>query len=392
MNDDKNEKLNVLLIGANLYGEMASSQRVFNLFSPMIEMYNVMVTNLVHRQCLGATNNSRVRIVEPSCEQKIVNRIQYLFLLYKIIDHAFRRDSINIIYHYGYPALSTMRALSYAKKKGYVVVFDIVENIYAYTVKTMSISGIKVWVERQAIHKISKIGSACFAISDSLVRLCKDITHSEIPVYLLPISVDVNKLSAVPKRHKKANEISIFYGGSFGKKDGIRYLIESFTRAWGENQDLRLILTGRIAKEDKGELQTLLATCASKSAINYLGCLPIDDYYAEMASADILCMPRVNTLFANSGFPFKLGEYLASGNAVVATKTSDVCKYLQHKKSAYLIPPESIDDMVEAFMQLSMNRELRTSIGQNGQKVASDFFDIRVVSIYLYERLCLINQ
>jgi hypothetical protein len=31
-------------------------------------------------------------------------------------------------------------------------------------------------------------------------------------------------------------------------------------------------------------------------------------------------MPRNNSDFANTGFPFKLGEYMATGNCVISAK------------------------------------------------------------------------
>ena len=43
------------------------------------------------------------------------------------------------------------------------------------------------------------------------------------------------------------------------------------------------------------------------------GFLLEDEYYKILPHSDVLLMTRINSKYANAGFPFKLGEYLASG-------------------------------------------------------------------------------
>lgn len=95
----------------------------------------------------------------------------------------------------------------------------------------------------------------------------------------------------------------------------------------------------------------------------------------------------MNSVFANSGFPFKLGEYLASGNVVIATRTSDIEKYLTHKQNAYLIQPEDSEMIAEAILELAEDDKLRKKIGTNGQVSARENFDAPKVSDYLYNTI-----
>lgn len=48
------------------------------------------------------------------------------------------------------------------------------------------------------------------------------------------------------------------------------------------------------------------------------------EYYQELANADVLLMIRTNSSFANAGFPYKLGEYIATQNPVICTNVSDI--------------------------------------------------------------------
>lgn len=380
-------KINIILLGANYYGEMASSQRVYNLFNSLANKNLVTIHNIVHCQNENLVLDHKVCVYSPSLKRRVLNRLIYPFYILKRLKQCYCKETKNIIYHYGYPSVESVFFLKMAQKMGIKIVFDIVENIYAFSTQHMSLIHKLKYVSGIYLAKnVAHLGDMCCAISQPLMGLCEQLTRKQIPILFLPISVDVNLVASYAK-NRDNNSTIVFYGGSFGKKDGFPYLIQGFTQAWKQNKQLCLYLTGKIARESLEEVQGLLNQSEAADAIHYFGCVPKDVYYAYVANADILCMPRVNSLFANSGFPFKLGEYLATGNAVVATRTSDVDKYLTHKKNAYLIEPENADAICDAIMELSADKENRISIGQAGKKVAQDYFDINIVSTRLYNIL-----
>lgn len=380
--------INIILLGANYYGEMAPSQRVYNLFSPLVKTGNITLHNIVYAQDKSLICDNQVAIIYPKGNNKILKHVGYVHLSRLMIQKWYAADRNNIIYYFGSPSIENFIFLSRAKRMGYKIVFDIVENIYAHNSKKASLIHCMLNLSKLFFVKyLAKIGDLCFGISDALVALCKQLTKEQIPVLLLPISVDVEKVCSYKNDVKNADEIAVFYGGSFGQKDGIAYLIEGFTRAWQQDKRLKLYLTGKIAKESAGELEQYIMQSDAKEAIQYLGCLPTEAYYDRMANSDILCMLRVNSVFANSGFPFKLGEYLASGNAVIATRTSDIEKYLTHKQNAYLIKPEDSELIAEAILALAGDEALRKKIGTAGQMVAKENFDANKVSMYMINEI-----
>ena len=99
------------------------------------------------------------------------------------------------------------------------------------------------------------------------------------------------------------------------------------------------------------------------------------DYFKTLASADILCMTRINSPFANAGFPFKLGEYLATGNPVIATDVSDIGLYLEDKKNVVLAQPSSSESLIEAIRYLISEPEKRKAIGLMGLKKCEETFN-----------------
>ena len=94
-------------------------------------------------------------------------------------------------------------------------------------------------------------------------------------------------------------------------------------------------------------------------------------------------MTRVNSKFANAGFPFKLGEFLASGKAVVATNIGDVPNYLFNDINAILIEPDSVDEIANALLMLISDPQKRERLGIQARKTAEHCFDSDIVSMKL---------
>ena len=57
------------------------------------------------------------------------------------------------------------------------------------------------------------------------------LTQGKVPIHYLPISVDLN--SFPEKQYGINSTVSLFYAGSFGKKDGLPVLLDAFDRLAG---------------------------------------------------------------------------------------------------------------------------------------------------------------
>ena len=79
--------------------------------------------------------------------------------------------------------------------------------------------------------------------------------------------------------------------------------------------------------------------------------------------------------FANAGFPFKLGEFLATGKPVIASRVSDVERFLVDRESAMLIQAGSSEAIYKAAEFLLENPEAARAIGERGREVANASFN-----------------
>ena len=173
------------------------------------------------------------------------------------------------------------------------------------------------------------------------------------------------------------SSVSLFYAGSFGKKDGLPVLLDAFDRLAGKYGNLRLVLTGRGDEEAMKEFFTRTKASPYKDRIEFRGYVEEKEYYSLLNDADIPCMTRVDVAFAHAGFPFKLGEFLATGAPVIASRVSDVEKFLVHKENAMLVGAGSSDEVCGAVEYLIGNREAAEEMGARGREAAKSFFDYR---------------
>jgi len=76
-------------------------------------------------------------------------------------------------------------------------------------------------------------------------------------------------------------------------------------------------------------------------------------------------------------FPFKLGEFLATGKPVIASGISDVKILLKHRTEAMIVKPDDIDTIVEAISYLIEHPDKAAEIGNQGRQKAIELFDFK---------------
>ena len=161
-------------------------------------------------------------------------------------------------------------------------------------------------------------------------------------------------------------------------------MIDAFDEVSKKDNGIQLILTGAAPiKTDLEEIRTKIDQVTAKDRIKFMGFLKTEDYYSLLNNCDIFCMTRINSIYANAGFPFKLGEFLAAGKAVIATKVGDVPNYLFNNVNALLINPDSVEELSEAIMLIINNPEKIRSLGPEARKTAETYFDSEKVSMKL---------
>jgi len=357
---------------------MAGSKRIQNIIHPFLEDSEFTISNLVF------IPTGQPKTIIPTDSKVKIEQLRYssnpitLFVFFWKGVRYLRKSKIsktkNVLYCYDTPNILTYPFLLFAKWLGYKTIVDIVEDYSLVDKQKLRFVGkAKLAFQNRILKSISSYCNGVIALSFYLKKHMEDIVKNRVPVFYFPITVNMNNFySATPVEKQK---IKLFYGGSFGHKDGVLLLLQVFERLATKFNNVDLILTGKPPKAGMKEVEDFLQNTSFKDRIHYLGYLNDKEYYETMRQCDVFLATRINSEYANAGFPFKLGEMLATGKPVVTTKVGDINKYLTHKVNAMVVEPGSFDEIYNAIEFLILNPESQVKIGLLGKEVAEENFD-----------------
>lgn len=376
---------NIVVLHINAYAayrgrDMAGAIRVRNFFDPVLESPENSVSNLILLNIHDFEHNGEHSSITDKVTclsigySKIYNPvsvIRYLKNGFRFLKKQKKEGGCNILYNYESPDIRNILFIRYAKKIGYKIVVDLVEDKEYEETRTFN-DRCRKSLSLYFIRQLKHLADGMITISSHLYKKTQSITEGKVPNILLPISVDLKKIpetGSTPGTHPK---LTIIYGGSFAQKDGLNDLLEAVVSLEKNHKDFCLKLAGKGKEEDMAIINGYME---KSKCIEFIGYLPPEEYYKVLAQADICCMTRNNSAFANGGFPFKLGEYLAAGKIVIATKVGDVSKYLTHRKDSILINPDNRQELIGALEYALENyQELKTAMGNAAKKTAKENF------------------
>lgn len=258
----------------------------------------------------------------------------------------------------------------FAKKIGYQIVFDQVETSYLQNGKMRFFRKVYTilseWVSNEAYKQ-----SAAFVISKNLWNE----VHEKYPQRKLCLLPNSTPQFCNASRKQLNNPMKILYSGTFSSKDGVDYLLNGVVEAYNAGANIELLLVGKGIGND----MKLFDCIKDKKYIRFLGFVSENELQKLLLECDVLCMTRRNSRFANYGFPFKLSEYLATGNVVLATNVGDVCVYIKDKESAYIVPPEDSHAIADTILHIERNPHEALKVAEGGLKAMQQHFSIEKV-------------
>jgi glycosyltransferase involved in cell wall biosynthesis len=96
-----------------------------------------------------------------------------------------------------------------------------------------------------------------------------------------------------------------------------------------------------------------------------------------MQKSKLLLLPRPTSLQSESGFPTKLGEYLASGTPIVVTNTGEIASFLTNRENAIIVEPDNQVLFADNVIEVLDNYEKYNQMGLKGMQVAQQYFSYK---------------
>jgi glycosyltransferase involved in cell wall biosynthesis len=381
--------MNIVILGISCLEGMAGTRRVRNLIDPLMSKKYITVSNLIYK--IDSMGRSKVEGSEEGINFKLIGfTAANIFSLFRFcysgcmfLLRAKARDKKNILYHYDSPDIKNIVFILFAKSIGYRIIFDLIEDHRFAPEYNSLLYKFRTSTSVFFLKKIRFFADGIIVISQHLYNRLFFITRNKISLTLIPISVDLKYFNR-PRAQVISDDVKIFYGGSFGEKDGLEYLIKAFDEVCYKYNNATLILTGKGTDIQEQKINKLINRAVHSRKIFYRGYLPAKEYYHVLNDCDIFCMTRNNSSFASAGFPFKLGEFLAVGKAVIASDVGDVSFYLKNGLNAYVISPESVSELVDALSRVISDPDKILALGAESKKTAEKYFDSEMLSLRLY--------
>lgn len=207
-----------------------------------------------------------------------------------------------------------------------------------------------------------------FIVLSSFMRefmISKNVSENNI--FLLPNVMDCDFFAKKTSNEFKENFVTIGYCGTPTRKDGIDYLLKSFQLLKTKYNNIHLLIIGDSPNGASliPELEKKAIALNIQNNITFTGQIPFQKIPELLNSCQILALTRPKGLFAEAGFPTKLGEYFACKKPVLVTNNGDVKKYFVNKVHAVIVEPENLDSIVQGFSYLLENKNLWDKIAQN---------------------------
>ncbi len=375
----KESKLNLVIMPTPVDKGMAGTARLRN-FIKFLPKENLQITNLIFSSHTETYDYLGVTIMHLDIEN--AGMMSRRKLVKEALKDVYDPEAKNILYYYDIPHTPFHVDVMYSAKNswGYTTVVDVVED---YNTKTLNLGlkgNLRLLFCGFTQKHLSWIADGAIGISGYLVKFLQK-HYKNKPIAHLPITFDPgNIIESIEKEDEEA--LCVFYGGSFGEKDGIEFLVDGFGKAAEKMPTIELHMTGKGSKAAMDELEQYIARSPAPERIINHGFLSYDEYCNVLGRADILCMTRPNSKYANAGFPFKLGEFLAAGKPVIVSRLEGIKEYLSEEDCAF-VTPESSEEIGAAIRNLR-DKSKRNEIGKRGKQVAFKHFNAQDVAANLY--------
>ena len=216
------------------------------------------------------------------------------------------------------------------------------------------------------------------AVSEVLKKDLASWGIDESKILVNPNAVDPRKFSpeiAKSQRTRKLkqglgiddDEVVVGFTGTFGAWHGIPQLTEAIDCILREQlpPNIRFLLMGDGPLKSDMERQI-----GHYEKVTFTGEVPYSDIQCYLSICDILVSPHCPQMDGREffGSPTKLFEYMAMGKAIVASNLGQIGQVLKDDKTAVLVEPGNIKDLMRGVKLLVDDLDLRRRLGENARE------------------------
>lgn len=183
---------------------------------------------------------------------------------------------------------------------------------------------------------------------------------------------------------QKVQRGKVVYVGTLARVRRLTVLIETIGIVRKHNPEAHLVIVGEgDTPNDRGELEALAAQLGLTDAVTFTGFVPMEQAWAQAASAEVCLSPFYPTFVLRSTSPTKLVEYMALGRPVVANDHPEQSAILR-ESGAGLCVAWGAESFATAIVELLANPEKAQAMGARGPTwvLANRTYDKLAANVY----------
>jgi glycosyltransferase involved in cell wall biosynthesis len=150
---------------------------------------------------------------------------------------------------------------------------------------------------------------------------------------------------------------------------GYDVLVSAIQRIASQVPQLSCLIVGE--GETKDALSSQIRGAGLEGRVRLLGYYDRENAMSILKSSDLFVMPS-----RYEGTPIALLEAAALGRPILASATGGIPELVQHEEHAFLVPPGDATALAQGLVQLTLDREYATRLGQNAQQRIHQKFNL----------------
>lgn len=222
-----------------------------------------------------------------------------------------------------------------------------------------------------------KNASYIVVVSEALKNTLREFGVDETKIIVIPNGVDETKyhpdINSVEFKSKYQIEKKIMFGfiGTFGQWHGA----ENIALAYGQllnkfpelKESTKLLMVGDGIK--MSEVKQNISNMNVTKNVIFTGLVSQSEGAKYLSVCDVLINSTVPNPDGSEffGSPTKLFEYMAMGKAIICSDMAQMADILEHNKTAYMVKPGDIQELMIAMKELVDKQELRKTLGMNAR-------------------------
>jgi glycosyltransferase involved in cell wall biosynthesis len=181
-------------------------------------------------------------------------------------------------------------------------------------------------------------------------------------IHWLPPGVDISAIPAAHEVNSNPTATRLVYIGCLDRSRKLPQMVDAVLNA---SHDLQLNLDIYGRGEDESTIAAMLRQNGNAATVRLLGVVPRHELFSRLVHYDIGLSYVPRSLY-DAAPPLKTLEFLASGLAVIATRTTGHALLIRDGENGLLVD-EDPRSMAEGILRLARDRSLRTTLMRNAR-------------------------